>query len=272
MREQVYAYLRPKEHFDRFHERSRTREPDWTYGADAGAYLAVRLHVPARTRNLLGEGARRRSGDPRAQPLLVHGPLPDGLLHPAQGPLHGQVAAVQTRADAVHLHPRRRLPGASGRARRRGLHYRGDVLARGGAITMYCEGGRSRTGKVAEQAKRGIGRLALGEPARRSSRLRFMAPPASATGSACSSRRQPFRMGSALRWERVPHPTPEQQQAVADEILLRDPGRCTPAWTSTAARACSSVSASGAAPRSARQSLLECLLAGSGSNLRRISG
>ena len=26
---------------------------------------------------------------------------------------------------------------------------------------MYCEGGRSRTGKVAEQAKRGIGRLAL---------------------------------------------------------------------------------------------------------------
>ena len=35
------------------------------------------------------------------------------------------------------------------------------ILARGGAITMYCEGGRSRTGKVAEQAKRGIGRLAL---------------------------------------------------------------------------------------------------------------
>ena len=26
---------------------------------------------------------------------------------------------------------------------------------------MYCEGGRSRTGKVSEQAKRGIGRLAL---------------------------------------------------------------------------------------------------------------
>ena len=35
------------------------------------------------------------------------------------------------------------------------------ILARGGAITMYCEGGRSRTGSLAEQAKRGIGRLAL---------------------------------------------------------------------------------------------------------------
>ena len=35
------------------------------------------------------------------------------------------------------------------------------ILARGGAITMYCEGGRSRTGHIAEQAKPGIGRLAL---------------------------------------------------------------------------------------------------------------
>ncbi|HZL48941.1 MAG TPA: lysophospholipid acyltransferase family protein, partial [Solirubrobacteraceae bacterium] len=31
MREQVYVDPRPKEHFDRFHERSRTREPDWAY-------------------------------------------------------------------------------------------------------------------------------------------------------------------------------------------------------------------------------------------------
>ncbi|HLB21535.1 MAG TPA: lysophospholipid acyltransferase family protein, partial [Solirubrobacteraceae bacterium] len=31
MREQVYSDPRPKEHFDRFHERARTREPDWVY-------------------------------------------------------------------------------------------------------------------------------------------------------------------------------------------------------------------------------------------------
>src|SRR5258708_26868034 len=35
------------------------------------------------------------------------------------------------------------------------------ILARGGAVTMYCEGGRSRTGKVSETAKPGIGRLLL---------------------------------------------------------------------------------------------------------------
>src|SRR5438477_12113904 len=31
MREQVYSDPRPKEYFDRFHERARTREPDWVY-------------------------------------------------------------------------------------------------------------------------------------------------------------------------------------------------------------------------------------------------
>ena len=35
------------------------------------------------------------------------------------------------------------------------------ILERGGPIVMYCEGGRSRTGKLSEQPKRGIGRLAL---------------------------------------------------------------------------------------------------------------
>src|SRR5947208_5954192 len=34
-------------------------------------------------------------------------------------------------------------------------------LARGGCVVMYCEGGRSRTGRLAERAKPGIGRLAL---------------------------------------------------------------------------------------------------------------
>ena len=35
------------------------------------------------------------------------------------------------------------------------------ILERGGAVGMYCEGGRSRTGKLGDEAKPGIGRLAL---------------------------------------------------------------------------------------------------------------
>ena len=84
---------------------------------------------------------------------------------------------------------------------------------------MYCEGGRSRTGKVAEQAKRGIGRLALetGAPVvpiaiygssrvRNWKRLQFP--------------KVTVQYGEPMRWERVENPTREQQQAVADEILV----------------------------------------------------
>ncbi len=93
------------------------------------------------------------------------------------------------------------------------------ILARGGAITMYCEGGRSRTGKVAEQAKRGIGRLALetGAPVvpiaiHGSSRIR--------NWKRLQFPKVTVQYGDAMRWERIEHPTREQQQAVADEILL----------------------------------------------------
>jgi 1-acyl-sn-glycerol-3-phosphate acyltransferase len=92
------------------------------------------------------------------------------------------------------------------------------ILARGGAITMYCEGGRSRTGQMATQAKRGIGRLALetGAPIvpiaihgssriRNWKRLRFP--------------KVTVQYGDAIRWERIENPTREQQQAVADAIL-----------------------------------------------------
>jgi 1-acyl-sn-glycerol-3-phosphate acyltransferase len=92
------------------------------------------------------------------------------------------------------------------------------ILGKGGALAMYCEGGRSRTGKVSTEAKRGIGRLALetGAPVvpiaifgssriRNWKRLQFP--------------KVTVQYGDPLRWERVTNPTREQQQAVADRIL-----------------------------------------------------
>ena len=83
---------------------------------------------------------------------------------------------------------------------------------------MYCEGGRSRTGKLSEKPKRGIGRLALetGAPivpvaihgsskVRNWKRLQFP--------------KVTVQYGDPIRWERVEDPTREQQQAVADEIF-----------------------------------------------------
>ncbi len=94
------------------------------------------------------------------------------------------------------------------------------ILARGGAVGMYVEGGRSRTGKVSDEAKPGVGRLALesGAPV----------VPVAILGShqARNWKRGKFpkvtvSYGEPLRFERVEHSTREQQQQAADVILAR---------------------------------------------------
>ena len=92
------------------------------------------------------------------------------------------------------------------------------ILAKGGCVAMYCEGGRSRTGRLADQAKPGIGRLALqtGVPivpiaiqgsshVRNWKRLQFP--------------KVTVQYGDVIRYDMVAEPTRSQQQAVADEIL-----------------------------------------------------
>jgi len=94
------------------------------------------------------------------------------------------------------------------------------ILERGGAIGMYCEGGRSRNGQVAAEARPGIGRLALesGAPVvpvgilgshqvRNWKRLRFP--------------KVIVQYGKAFRFEPIPDATREQQQQAADEIMGR---------------------------------------------------
>jgi 1-acyl-sn-glycerol-3-phosphate acyltransferase len=91
------------------------------------------------------------------------------------------------------------------------------ILARGGAVVMYCEGGRSRTGKLADEARPGIGRLALeaGVPVvpvailgsyqvRNWKRLRF--PEVT------------IQFGEPFRFETVKSATREQQQEAATYI------------------------------------------------------
>jgi len=95
-----------------------------------------------------------------------------------------------------------------------------EILARGGVVGMYVEGGRSRTGKVGAEAKAGIGRLALesGAPI----------VPVAILGShqVRNWKRLQFpkvivQYGSPFAFARVEQPTRGQQQAAADEILRR---------------------------------------------------
>jgi 1-acyl-sn-glycerol-3-phosphate acyltransferase len=94
------------------------------------------------------------------------------------------------------------------------------ILARGGAVVMYCEGGRSRSGKLADEARPGIGRLALeaGVPV----------VPVAVLGSyqVRNWKRLQFpkvtiQFGRPFRFETVERSTREQQQAAADYILER---------------------------------------------------
>ncbi len=62
------------------------------------------------------------------------------------------------------------------------------ILDQGGMLLVYAEGGRSRSGELGE-AKPGIGRIALENPARRSSRSRSTARRRCGAGSGSASPR-----------------------------------------------------------------------------------
>ncbi|HEX2397277.1 MAG TPA: lysophospholipid acyltransferase family protein, partial [Solirubrobacteraceae bacterium] len=219
MKAQVYKDPRPAEYFDRFHERARTREPDIIYDLvrlvcswlvwivfrgrcissqnvpESGPVILAPNHFSFMDHFFVGAFLRRRVRfmaksqlfEPPLQFIYTH-----GGVFPVRRGHHDEEVFITANA----------------------------VLERGRAIVMYCEGGRQRTGRMAERARPGIGRLALesGVPvvpiavygsqrARNWKRLQFP--------------KVTIQYGEPIRFERVEHSTREQQQAVADEILAR---------------------------------------------------
>src|SRR5687768_5323582 len=217
MKAQVYKDPRPKEYFDRFHERSRTREPDWVYDA-VRVVTSIYAWVLFRARPISSEKV------PAAGPVILapnhfsfmdHFFLGVAIRRKVRFMAKSQLFTAPLQWIYTHggVFPVRRgyqdddaFVTASG------------ILERGGAVAMYCEGGRSRTGELSEKPKRGIGRLALmtGAP---------VVPTAIHGSSKVRNwKRLQFpkvtvRYGDPIVWDRVEDPTREQQQAVADEIF-----------------------------------------------------
>jgi 1-acyl-sn-glycerol-3-phosphate acyltransferase len=217
MREQIYTDPRPKEYFDRFHERARTREPDWAYEAtrlvtSLYAYTLLRARAIS-TDNVPGRGAVILA--PNHFSFMDHFLMGCYIRRKVRFMAKSQLFKRPMQFIYTHggVFPVRRG------ARDEEMFVTAEaILARGGAITMYCEGGRSRSGKLAEQAKRGIGRLALetGAPI----------VPIAIHGSSRIRNWRRLRLpkvtvqyGEAMCWEPVADPSREQQQAVADEVL-----------------------------------------------------
>jgi 1-acyl-sn-glycerol-3-phosphate acyltransferase len=217
MREQIYADRRPSEYFDRFHARARTHEPDWVYEAtrlitSLYAYTFLRARAIS-VENVPGSGAVILA--PNHFSFMDHFLMGCYLRRKVRFMAKSQLFKDSTQFIYSHggVFPVRRG------ARDEEMFTTADtILAKGGAITMYCEGGRSRTGKIGDQAKRGIGRLALqtGAPVvpiaiHGSSRVR--------NWKRLQFPKVTIQYGAALRWEQVESPTREQQQAVADDVL-----------------------------------------------------
>ncbi len=214
---QVYSDPRPAEYFSRFHEHARTREPDWVYAAVkhlSNAYVTLVFRLKAED----------------VDNVPKHGPV---ILAP------NHFSAMDHWFVGIRLWPRRVrfmaksqlftgrlleyiLPHGGAYPVRRGhcdeesIKTSLQILANGGMLVIYPEGGRSRTGKIGTRARPGIGRLALesgapvvpvavhgSEKARNWRRLRFP----SVT----------VRYGQPISFPREPTPTRERQRQVADQ-------------------------------------------------------
>jgi 1-acyl-sn-glycerol-3-phosphate acyltransferase len=217
LKEQVYSDPRPKEHFDRFHRRARTREPNW-------AYEAVRLITSLYAYTLL----RARAISPEKVPASGRVILAPNHFSFMDHFLLGCYIRRKVRFMAKSQLFKRPMqwvysPGGVFPVRRGARDEEAfitaeTILGRGGVVVMYCEGGRSRTGQLQERAKPGIGRLALesGAPVvpvaiygsakiRNWKRLRFP--------------RVSLLYGDPLRFEIEREPSRERQQEVADQIF-----------------------------------------------------
>jgi 1-acyl-sn-glycerol-3-phosphate acyltransferase len=217
MKAQVYKDPRPPEYFTRFHERSRRRDPDWVYEL-------VRLLTTTYALTFFRAQCIDSDKVPPSGPVILAPNHFSFMDHFFTGAFIRRKIRFLAKSQLfkpplqwIYTHggvfPVRR--GARDEEAFITAH---SVLSRGGCITMYCEGGRSRTGKLSESAKPGIGRLALESGA-------TIVPTAIHGSSKVRNwKRLQFpkvtvQYGEPLRFEQVDDPTRDQQQAVADAIF-----------------------------------------------------
>jgi 1-acyl-sn-glycerol-3-phosphate acyltransferase len=208
---------RPAEYFDAFHERSRTRDPD-------AVYEAVRILTTMWAFSFFRARSISSEKVPQSGPVILapnHGSFMDHFLLAAFIRRKVQFMAksqlFQPPAQWVYTHGgvfplRRGVRDAEAFVTARA------ILDRGGTVAMYCEGTRSRDGKLSERPKPGIGRLALESGA-------AIVPVAIYGSSKVRNWRKgefpkvTVQYGDPIRWERVRSPTRDQQMAAAEEIF-----------------------------------------------------
>jgi 1-acyl-sn-glycerol-3-phosphate acyltransferase len=219
LKPQRYQDSRPKEYFDQFHARARRGPAGWTYGLTR-LFLVPYVLILFRGRGIGSENV------PNGPVILApnHASFMDHFFTGAFIRRRVRFMAKSQMFKGgvltyIYSHGGV-FPVRRGHHDEEAFETSFQILGRGEAIVMYCEGGRTRTGKVGEEAKPGIGRLALesGVPV----------VPVAILGShkVRNWKRLQFptitvQFGKPFRFERISEPTREQQQEVADYILDR---------------------------------------------------
>jgi 1-acyl-sn-glycerol-3-phosphate acyltransferase len=219
LKPQIYKDPRPEEYFAPFHARVRDHQPEWIYEV---------VHITTMLWALTA--FRARGYDTNKVP---NGPV---ILAPNHASFMDHFFTGAFIRRRVQFMGKSQLFGSSPLSWiyshggvfpvRRGHHDEEafisafKILERGGAVVMYCEGGRSRNGRLADEAKPGIGRLALetGVPV----------VPVAILGSyqVRNWKKLQFpkvliQYGDAFKFDAVSEPDRDQQQQAADEIFGR---------------------------------------------------
>jgi 1-acyl-sn-glycerol-3-phosphate acyltransferase len=217
IRAQVYRDQRPAEIFDRFHARARTHEPD-------AAYELVRMLTTLYSWTLFRVRGIAPENVPASGPVILAPNHSSFMDHFFLGAAIRRKVSFMAKSQLfrpplqfIYSHGGV-FPVRRGFRDEEAFVTAAAILDRGGCLAMYCEGGRSRSGRIGNRARPGIGRLALESGAtivpvaihgsshvRNWKRLRFP--------------KVTVQYGEPFRYERVEEATRDQQQAVADDIL-----------------------------------------------------
>ena len=218
LKPQVYLDRRPAAYFERFHARARSREPDWLY-------TFVKVVSYPYCRIVFRVHARDPANVPAAGPVILapnHFSAMDhwfvGILLRRRVRFMAKSQLFKGRFLEFILAHAGAFPVRRGHGDEEAITTALMILSQGGMLVIYPEGGRSRSGRIGDSARPGIGRLALesgapvvpvaingSEQARNWRRLQFPAVTIS--------------YGEPMRFGREPGAQRQRHQAVADQVL-----------------------------------------------------
>jgi len=157
---QVYKDPRPAEYFARFHERARSREPDWVYGL-ARLILTLPTLLLFRTREIGVENV------PEQGPVILAPNHFSAWDHFFAGVFLRRHIRFMAKSqlfknpviEFIFFHGGV-FPVRRGNRDDEAFTTAKTILGQGGLVLIYIEGGRSRSRELGEP-KPGVGRLAL---------------------------------------------------------------------------------------------------------------